>query len=253
MSYWIDETGTDNMKTSSSYRMYKCDTVADIKNLPTYKKKGKEQDDDISASKTCIYGSECYCIENDTYYILTKDSDSWKAKPSASAGGQNINLEEYAKKTDIPKSLPASDVHDWAKQETKPTYNATEVGAIPSTKESQYDAAVKQANNNKSDIDVIKGSGEGSITKSLSDAKAYADGLGSKYATSAQGKKADTSVQSVKMQGSDTELKSGTNVVIPAFPINDASATTTSTWSSSKIQQELQKIMTEIEGLKPKP
>ena len=39
MSYWIDETGTDNMKTSSSYRMYKCDTVADIKNLPTYKKK----------------------------------------------------------------------------------------------------------------------------------------------------------------------------------------------------------------------
>ena len=55
------------------------------------------------------------------------------------------------------------------------------------------------------------------------------------------------------MQGNDTELKSGTNVVIPAFPINDASATTTSTWSSSKIQQELQKLMTEIEGLKPKP
>ena len=251
MAYWIDETGIDNMKNSSSYRMYKCDKESDVTKLPTYKNKGEEQKDDISASKTCIYGSECYCIENGKYYTLTKDTDTWVAKPSMSEGNPDINLDEYAKKTDIPKTLPASDVYDWAKQENKPTYTATEVGAIAVSKENGYDASVAQTEKNKKSIEIINGSGEGSISKSLSDAKSYADGLGKNYATVAQGKKADTSVQSVKMQGNDTELKSGTNVVIPAFPIDDGNTNATSTWSSTKIQQELQKLTAAIEALKP--
>ena len=37
-------------------------------------------------------------------------------------------------------------------------------------------------------------------------------------ATSAQGAKADTAVQSVKITGSETEYKTGTNVVLPAYP-----------------------------------
>ena len=35
--------------------------------------------------------------------------------------------------TDFPTSLPASDVYDWAKAETKPTYTHDEVGALPSS------------------------------------------------------------------------------------------------------------------------
>ena len=46
-----------------------------------------------------------------------------------------------------PTSMPASDVHEWAKAETKPTYTATEVGADPT----------------------------GSSAKALIDAKNYAD------------------------------------------------------------------------------
>lgn len=46
-----------------------------------------------------------------------------------------------------PTSMPASDVHEWAKAETKPTYTATEVGADPT----------------------------GSSAKALTDAKNYAD------------------------------------------------------------------------------
>ena len=46
-----------------------------------------------------------------------------------------------------PTSMPASDVHEWAKAETKPTYTATEVGADPT----------------------------GSSAKALTDAKSYAD------------------------------------------------------------------------------
>lgn len=46
-----------------------------------------------------------------------------------------------------PTSMPASDVHEWAKAETKPSYTATEVGADPT----------------------------GSSAKALTDAKSYAD------------------------------------------------------------------------------
>ena len=47
-------------------------------------------------------------------------------------------------------------------------------------------------------------------------AKAYADGLAKNYATSAQGTKADTAVQSVKI--GTKEYKSGTTVTLPAYP-----------------------------------
>jgi hypothetical protein len=42
----------------------------------------------------------------------------------------NAALNGYAKLTDIPTSLPASDVYAWAKAVTKPTYTASEVGAL---------------------------------------------------------------------------------------------------------------------------
>nr|DAO29656.1 MAG TPA: hypothetical protein [Bacteriophage sp.] len=34
----------------------------------------------------------------------------------------------FALKTEIPTTLPASDVSAWAKESTKPTYTATEIG-----------------------------------------------------------------------------------------------------------------------------
>lgn len=45
---------------------------------------------------------------------------------------QNTNnaLTNYALKSEIPTSLPASDVYDWAKASVKPTYSASEVGAL---------------------------------------------------------------------------------------------------------------------------
>lgn len=39
---------------------------------------------------------------------------------------------KYTDLTDTPTSLPASDVYPWAKASTKPTYSASDVGAIPS-------------------------------------------------------------------------------------------------------------------------
>lgn len=37
--------------------------------------------------------------------------------------------DDYVKQADIPTTLPASDVYNWAKAENKPTYTASEVGA----------------------------------------------------------------------------------------------------------------------------
>lgn len=50
----------------------------------------------------------------------------------------------------------------------------------------------------------------------LSAAKTYANGLAKNYATAAQGTKADSAVQSVKI--GTTEYKSGTTVTLPAYP-----------------------------------
>lgn len=40
----------------------------------------------------------------------------------------SVDKETFALKTEIPKTLPASDVNVWAKASTKPTYTATEIG-----------------------------------------------------------------------------------------------------------------------------
>lgn len=56
-----------------------------------------------------------------------------------------------------------------------------------------------------------------SHSHSISDVSGLQTALDGK-ATSAQGGKADTAVQSVKISGSTTELKSGTSVTLPAYP-----------------------------------
>ena len=59
--------------------------------------------------------------------------------------------DEKADKKEIPKSLPASDVSDWAKQPKKPEYTAEEVGA----------ASKEEVNGLSKDIADLKESGIG--------------------------------------------------------------------------------------------
>lgn len=49
------------------------------------------------------------------------------------AKAKKVHTHLVADITDFPTSLPASDVHDWAKAETKPTYTHEEVGALSSS------------------------------------------------------------------------------------------------------------------------
>lgn len=94
--------------------------------------------------------------------------------------------------TDFPTSLPASDVYDWAKAETKPVYTHEEVGAlsssthIPSTLEEMTDDqnhrtvsdTEKETWNNKSEF-----SGEYSDLKNIPEIKQLTDELKLKYDT----------------------------------------------------------------------
>ena len=71
-------------------------------------------------------------------YIQLYCTDSWsKIIPPRSKNSSVIELPAadgiLALKSDIPTSLPASDVKDWAKAETKPSYTWTEIGSKPDT------------------------------------------------------------------------------------------------------------------------
>ena len=54
---------------------------------------------------------------------------------------QLTNDSNFACKTDIPTTLPASDVADWAKQPNKPTYNKSDVGLGNVDNVQQYSAS----------------------------------------------------------------------------------------------------------------
>lgn len=105
---------------------------------------------------------------------------------------EKVHTHLVADITDFPTSLPASDVHDWAKTETKPTYTHEEVGAlsssthIPSTLEEMTDDqnhrtvsdVEKETWNNKSEF-----SGEYSDLKNIPEIKQLTDELKAKYDT----------------------------------------------------------------------
>lgn len=106
------------------------------------------------------------------------------------AKAKKVHTHLVADITDFPTSLPASDVHDWAKAETKPVYTYEEVGAlsssthIPSTLEEMTDDQnhrtvsdiEKETWDNKSEF-----SGEYSDLKNIPKIKQLTDELKAKY------------------------------------------------------------------------
>lgn len=69
-----------------------------------------------------------------------------EATKATQDGDGNVISDRYATKEEIPTSLPANDVPEWAKAETKPTYTPQEVGA-----------ASASHNHSSSDINAMSG------------------------------------------------------------------------------------------------
>lgn len=74
--------------------------------------------------------------EQEGDYFGSTDVNATNAKVNdneAAIAGKAASVHDHTKSQikDFPSSMPASDVYAWAKQASKPTYNASEVGALP--------------------------------------------------------------------------------------------------------------------------
>lgn len=65
---------------------------------------------------------------DDRYYTESEINTKLNSKANSSHTHTKSQI------TDFPTSMPASDVYSWAKQSSKPSYSASEVGAVPTSR-----------------------------------------------------------------------------------------------------------------------
>lgn len=95
MAYWIHEAGNRN---SSLWRFFMCDNLSDIKNLPDALNDGTPQLNDTVCKNKCSPGSECFCIEDGSTWILGKETNKWiKTNISSSSSGGTTIIEKDIK------------------------------------------------------------------------------------------------------------------------------------------------------------
>jgi hypothetical protein len=90
-------------------------TLDQMSELVAYIKSNKSLIDSITTSKVSVAD------------IIDNLTTSVSNKPLSAKMG--VELKKLIDAIKIPTTLPASDVYSWAKQPTKPTYTAAEVGA----------------------------------------------------------------------------------------------------------------------------
>ena len=82
--------------------------------------------------RLALRGSDLSATSWDSWYKVYTSDD----KPTLSELGAAAASHAHTKSqiTDFPTSMPASDVYSWAKQSSKPSYSASEVGAVPTSR-----------------------------------------------------------------------------------------------------------------------
>lgn len=83
MSYWIQDAGNKN---SSLWRFFMCDYLSDIEKLPTAINEGQPQTNDTVCKNKCSPGSQCFCLQDSSLWVLGKDSDTWVQRKVSSNG-----------------------------------------------------------------------------------------------------------------------------------------------------------------------
>lgn len=128
-------TITENEENTSS--VYKLDITTKSGSFTTPNLKGKD-----ASSTAANVPIESISVNGETVSPVDKNVDI--TVPSKTSDLQNdsdfiegselstvATSGSYNDLKDKPESLPASDVYDWAKSDTKPSYTASEVGAMP--------------------------------------------------------------------------------------------------------------------------
>lgn len=77
MAYWIQEFG-GNGKNNASYRLFYCETDADIQDLPNLTVDGVKQGTDTVSHRACPAGCEALVLDTGDVYTLRKTTNSWE-------------------------------------------------------------------------------------------------------------------------------------------------------------------------------
>ncbi|MCM1189323.1 MAG: hypothetical protein NC541_08505 [bacterium] len=87
MAYWIHEAGNKN---NSLWRFFMCDSLSNLRDLPTATKEGQPQENDTVCKNKCAPGSQCLCLEDGSVWLLGKDTDQWIKRVSNSSGVSSV-------------------------------------------------------------------------------------------------------------------------------------------------------------------
>lgn len=82
--------------------------------------------------RLALRGSDLSATSWDSWYKVYTSDD--KPTPSEIGAANASHTHTKSQITDFPTSMPASDVHSWAKASSKPSYSASEVGAVPTSR-----------------------------------------------------------------------------------------------------------------------
>lgn len=75
MAYWIQETAGEE-KNNKDYKLFYCESDADLADLPNLTDEGVLQDDS-AANKPCSAGCEALVLDKGDLYVLKKSTNTW--------------------------------------------------------------------------------------------------------------------------------------------------------------------------------
>ena len=101
-----------------------------------------------STDNNTVYTHPTYTSKTSGLYKITVDGTG---HVSATSAVTKEDITGLGIPSSMPTSLPASDVYSWAKASTKPTYTASEVGAMPNTNASHTGTLRLASNGTSSD------------------------------------------------------------------------------------------------------
>lgn len=98
------------------YKKFYCDFLSDIDKLPTSHKLGATQVNDTVSDNACAPGSECFCYEDNSIWLLGVETDKWVKVGyrydiscncngngnTGSTGGNTPNITNYDQLSNIP-------------------------------------------------------------------------------------------------------------------------------------------------------
>ena len=130
----IDKWNEAHKNSQVDWNEENINSSAYIKNKPSIPKVTNDLTDELKSSyDEAVTNSHVHSNKSVIDAITDEKVASWDNKVNDSDLAVVAKTGSYNDLNDIPDSLPASDVYQWAKQSQKPTYTADEVGALPDT------------------------------------------------------------------------------------------------------------------------